>query len=257
MRPSRLLALARYRRQQRRLAAPRILRAFAASYPEAVFVEVGSNDGEKHDHLHDFIRSNPWRGVMVEPVPFVFRRLQQNYGDLDRVRLENVALSSSDGTRDFFHLREARDEELERLPEWYDGIGSFSREVVLKHAPQIPDLEQRLVKTSVRCETFDTLVRRVELERIDLLVIDVEGHDWELLRHIDIAVHRPRLVVFEHYHLTAVERDESRDRFRALGYELLEEGFDTFCMDPLPDSLTQSWRGLKPAVAAVAEYEQR
>ncbi len=35
----------RHRRQLARMAGPRLLAAFADAYPEAVFVEIGANDG--------------------------------------------------------------------------------------------------------------------------------------------------------------------------------------------------------------------
>src|SRR5438093_1498023 len=71
----------------RRLAGRRLLRAFAAEYPNAFFIEIGSNDGEHDDHLRPFILSRPWSGIMVEPVPYVFERLRRNYGGVDRIAL--------------------------------------------------------------------------------------------------------------------------------------------------------------------------
>ena len=73
--------------------APQLLRAFADAYPHAFFVEIGSNDGEQHDHLRPFILSRPWRGIMVEPVPYVFERLRRNYESQGRIELENVAVA--------------------------------------------------------------------------------------------------------------------------------------------------------------------
>jgi hypothetical protein len=65
-------ARARHRRLLARLAGPRLLAAFADAYPEAAFVEIGSNDGEQHDHLRRHIREHRWRGLMVEPVPYFY-----------------------------------------------------------------------------------------------------------------------------------------------------------------------------------------
>jgi FkbM family methyltransferase len=236
------------------MAGPKVLEAFAEAYPEAFFVEIGSNDGEKHDHLRPLILSRSWRGVMVEPVPYVFAGLRRNYGDIDRVTLENVAIADRDGELPFFHLREAGADERERLPEWYDGIGSFSEEAVLGHAAEIPDIESRLVRTAVPSLTFDSLCRRRGIDRVDLLLVDTEGYDWELLRSIDLARVRPRLVVYEHFHLSPDDRRDCRERFAALGYLVMEEGFDTFCLDPREDPLTDRWRALRPAVAGVSAH---
>lgn len=247
---------AAHRRLRRRLAGPRLLAAFARAYPEAFFVEIGSNDGEQHDHLRPLIVSQQWRGIMVEPVPYVFERLARNYGGLDRVVLENAVIADHDGELPFFHLREAAAGDRERLPDWYDGIGSLSRDFVLNHRDRIPDIDRRLTTTQVPALTFDSLCRRHSVDHLDLLLVDAEGHDWEILRRIDLARWRPRVVIYEHYHLTSADRRASRARFRDQGYELIEEGFDTFCLRSEPaDELTGTWRRTRPAVPAVTAGE--
>ena len=171
----------------RNLAGPQLLRAFADAYPHAFFVEIGSNDGEQHDHLRPFILSRPWRGIMVEPVPYVFERLRRNYESQGRIELENVAVAEEDGQLPFYYLVEPTQEERETLPDWYDGIGSFSRDAVVGHAAHIPDIESRIVSSEVTALTFESLCRRNRVERVDLLLIDTEGHDWQILQQ-----HRPR-----------------------------------------------------------------
>lgn len=237
------------RRIAARLAGPRIMKAFAESFPEAVFVEIGANDGEQEDHLRALILTQAWRGVMVEPVPYVFKRLQENYADVPRVALENSAVAAADGSLPFYHLAPVRDYKGQGLPRWYDGIGSFSREGVLAHGRVIPDIEARLVETQVPCLTFDSLLAKHGLQSIDLLLIDTEGYDSELLGHIDFAVHRPVLVIYEHYHLSKPDRLTCRARMEDHGYQTIAEGFDTWCLLPDADpQLTRVWRRLEPAL---------
>jgi FkbM family methyltransferase len=255
--PRRLLRSARHRRQLRNLAGPKLLRAFAEAYPEAFFVEVGANDGEQHDHLRPFILSGGWSGIMVEPVPYVFERLQRNYAEVERVTTANVAISDRDGQLPFYHLISPADEERASLPDWYDGIGSFSRAALEGHAKHIPDIEDRIVAREVEALTFASLCRRYGVETVDLIVIDTEGYDWEILRSIDLALHRPRLVVFEHFHLSPEVREECRAHMSAAGYATMEEGFDTFCLDTREvDALTLTWRRLRPAVAGVYAHDE-
>ncbi len=90
------------------------------------------------------IQEREWRGVMVEPVPYVFERLRAAYAGNDRVTLENAAIADRNGRLPFYHLAEAADYEPEGMPEWYDGIGSLSCDAVLSHARAIPDIEARL-----------------------------------------------------------------------------------------------------------------
>jgi FkbM family methyltransferase len=253
-----LVHAVRWRALRRRMAGPRLLRAFARLYPEAVFVEVGSNDGTHHDHLRPFIRSRSWSGVMVEPVPYVFERLRANYGDLDRIAFANVAIADRDGELPFYHLAEVSEDERERVPGWYDGLGSFSRDVVLDHAREIPDIAERLVRTDVPTRTLASLCREHGIDAIDLLLIDTEGYDYELIRSIDLAAQHPRLMIYEHFHLSRDDRAACRRLVQSNGYETMEEGFDTWCVDTAPDdSLTAAWRRTRPAIPAASAEDGR
>jgi FkbM family methyltransferase len=239
-----------YRRIQSRLAGPRLVAAFADAYPDAFFIEIGSNDGDQHDFLRPGILAKRWRGLMVEPVPYVFERLRANYGGLERVALENAAIADHDGTIPFYHLREASP--YEGLPGWYHGVGSFSREAVLGHRGFIPDVEERLVEGAVPCLTFESLCAKHSVDRLDLVLIDVEGYDAEIVRTIDLVRRHPRLLVYEHYHLSEADRRECVDIVEAAGYETLAEGFDTWCLDPrAAPELAALWGRLSPAVPAV------
>jgi FkbM family methyltransferase len=247
----------RSRRLAARLAGPRLIRAFGEAFPAAVFVEIGANDGDQHDHLRPIILERQWRGVMVEPVPYVFERLRRNYADLDRVAVENAAIADQDGHRPFFHLSPSPDYASEGLPQWYDGIGSFSRESVLDHRRLIPDIESRLVESEVPCLTFDSLCAKHGLGHIDLVLVDTEGHDYEVLRHIDFSRHQPALVIYEHYHLSESDQTDCETAIRAVGYETMSEGFDTWCLRPEADpALTRAWRGLRPSVPALSARDE-
>ena len=210
-----------------RLGIRDVLQAFDGAHPFAQFAEIGANDGEQHDHLRPYLSEGRWRGVMVEPVPYVFERLRRNYADVEGVALENAAITDHDGTVPFFHLVDATDEERAGLPDWYDGIGSLDKGFLLKHAKHMPDIEQRIVERTVPALTFEALVLKHGLVELDLLVIDVEGADWHVLQHIDLSAWTPELVIFEHFHLTPAERAAAREHLEAAGYATREEGFDT------------------------------
>ena len=241
---------------ERRSAGRELMAAFAEAYPRATFVEIGSNDGAQYDDLRPHVLEGRWSGLMVEPVPYVFERLARNYGHLDGVALANVAVADREGRLPFHHLAEADPGELAALPSWYDAIGSFDRDTVLRHR-EIPGIEERLVTTEVECETFEALCDRHGIGEIDLLAIDAEGSDAMVLAQVDLERRRPRLVTFEHYHLATEERARIRERLEALGYELLEEFLDTWALETRDDELTRRFRQLRPAMPARSAAEER
>lgn len=244
-----LHARRRERTIQRRLIGPQLLRCLGRIEPRPYFVEIGANDGVQHDHLREFILRDGWPGIMVEPVPYIFDRLRRNYGGTSGIVLENVAIADRTAVLPFYHLipREERDDPS--LPDWYDGIGSFSREAVVGHIEHIPDVEDRIVETHVPCMTFDDLWERNGQPDIKVITIDTEGYDLDVLRTIDLERHHPRIVVYEHFHLSSAARAEAQGVLRAAGYVCLEEGFDTWCVDPVSDDvLTRRWRTASPAL---------
>jgi FkbM family methyltransferase len=208
----------------------RVVFALAQALPDATFVQVGAHDGTQLDPLREAILGSRWRGVMVEPVPYVFDRLALRYGDHPRLSLENVAIADADGTRPFHLLRQA-DHDDEEVWRWYDALGSFRREVVLSHAHLVPDIAERIETIEVPCVTFATLCERNGLDHVDVVQIDTEGYDRQVLELIDVPRLRPRLVLYEHLHLDRADRDGAEDLMTGHGFRLVSDGMDTLAVD--------------------------
>jgi FkbM family methyltransferase len=229
--PARALGRLERRLHEARFRSPRVVPEFARLYPDAFFIQIGSNDGDQLDPLKDAISSKNWKGILVEPVPYVFAKLQQRHGGNPRLILENIAISKQAGVMPFYHLRNAEEQNLEKPPRWYDALGSFSLDVVLKHEDLIPDLRERVTQSNVNVTTFDELCRKNNVQQLDLIHIDTEGHDFEILKTIDLPRYRPKLVIYEHHHLNPVDRAAAQAYLRKSGYEVFEEILDTWCLD--------------------------
>jgi FkbM family methyltransferase len=221
---------------------------FGRAHPSAFFVQVGAHDGTALDPLRAQIVKHQWRGILVEPVPFVFARLQENYAGHSGLIFENVAIADRDDTREFHHLRP----EPPGSPvwEWYDALGSFRRDVVLSHRSFIPDIEERIISTDVPCLTFDTLCRKHGVERVDVVQIDTEGYDLEVLELIDFDRVRPQLVMYEHLHLDAADKDRARELLQSHAYELVADGMDVLAVHRSAlehRRLRRTWRKVRAA----------
>jgi FkbM family methyltransferase len=224
-----------------------VMSEFARAYPKAFFVQVGSHDGTQLDPLREQILSKQWSGVMVEPVPFVFERLRENYGRNPRLILENVAIADRDGTRQLTYLPQTSDE---GLPAWYDALASFRRDVILstRHKAIIPDIEQRV---AVPCLTFDSLCRKHGITQLDVVQIDTEGYDFEVIKLIDLPKLRPKLVMFERLHFDTTTHEACLAHLRDHGYESHSNPMDTLCLHgevlARNPRLHQLWRRLQDA----------
>ena len=209
----------RWRKQS--LARTALLRLAAAQGSQVFFMNIGANDGLSGDPLREFIFRYRWRGVLVEPVPYIFHRLVRAYAGRPGLFFEQAALGPHTGTLPFWTIRQN-----DTLPPGHDQIGSFDRRQVLKHAPLFPGLEEFVTCVPVPCLTFADLLRKYGLSHVDLVLSDVEGADAELVRQILQTDVRPRLILYEEQHLSATDRDDSRRRLRDAGYSLSSDGVD-------------------------------
>ena len=204
---------------------PDVLDALADSRHEVCFIQIGSNNADHGDPLRPYVETRGWRGVLVEPVPYLFKRLQRRYGEYPKLELVNAAVAAQDGRLPFYYPAESDDP---GLPEWYDQIGSLELESVLDpyHVEQVPDLAGRVVRAEVPCLTFETLWNEHPLPRLDLLHVDAEGYDDEILAQIDLARLRPTVVLYEHKHLNERRRRALAERFTGEKYRVLDLGPD-------------------------------
>ena len=206
----------------------RTVEAFASEHPEATVLVIGAHDGAQRDPLRPYLLTRNWRAYLLEPVPDVYRKLVSNTRRLSGVTALNVAISVSDGSLPFYTVRPPGPGE--DLWPWYDALGSFDRSVIASHTEFIPDIEDRITETQVQAMRGETFLRRHQIDHVDLLQVDTEGHDLEVLRQLDLAELKPAVVVYEHWHLDEPDREAAVALLAEAGYEARAEGLDTVCV---------------------------
>lgn len=205
----------------------RVLRKVLGGRP-CFFLQIGANDGSG-DPISELIAANPdWTGMFVEPVGFVFERLKRHHGDSNRFIFENVAVGATTGEREFFYVSEDASARLDDLPVWHHELGSFDRSHIVKHLG--PRIEPFIVAERIPCVRVAELLAKHDVDRIDLLSIDIEGFDYEVLSQIDLAAHRPSVIVFEHLHLSNDERRSAIALLDDHGYRRSEFQADTVAL---------------------------
>lgn len=153
------------------------------------FAQVGANDGALADPLKDVLVSRDWRGVMVEPHPAYFADLTALHGARDRLSLVNCAVAETPGEMQLFALAEGQ---RGAYPKWARGCASLKRnrlEEVLAGARLDggPVAEGDIDQTPVKLRRLDGILEDHRLDRLDLLVVDVEGFEQSVLASADFA----------------------------------------------------------------------
>lgn len=163
---------------------------------EVSFIQIGSNDGVSGDPLHNHIISGNWRGILIEPIPFLFNLLKDNYHGYHSLEFENCAVGSFSGTIKIYSIDESK---RDVLPEWYFQLASFDKKMLYKHG--IPNVEDLIKTSDVHVQTIDQIIAKSNLQTLNLMHIDTEGFDYEILKTVNFFKYRPEIILFEHCHL--------------------------------------------------------
>jgi hypothetical protein len=111
------------------------------------------------------------------------------------------------------------------VPPWAAGISSLYPDrnaIGGKRTPaeEFAKIRDHIEKQSVRGEPLPLILARHQIDRIDLLQIDTEGHDYKVLRQFDFERYRPELVQMEIYNLPDEERRAALRLLADAGYEV-------------------------------------
>ncbi len=188
------------------------------------FIQIGSNDGKTLDPLHDYIKSYSWKGVLIEPVPYLFKKLLKTYEGIQGLIFENVAVDKLNGVRKFYQLKENSDPEV---PFWYNLLGTFNKDVILKHKSAIPGFDKYLIEEDIKCMSLDAIIQKHRINKVDIIHIDTEGYDYEIIKLIQFTKLKPEIILFENVHLTESDFKDCKDLLVLEGYTLSDLGTDT------------------------------
>jgi FkbM family methyltransferase len=150
---------------------------------DGFYVEVGAYDGVKMSNTY-FFEQHGWRGLLVEADPDLADRCRVARPSATVVQAAVVGPDAPPTVT--FHVSEdskslssltfdrARRENLEQQ------TGGF-----------------KVSEITVPGRTLDSILDENGAQRIDFLTIDVEGHEWDVLRGFTISRWRPEIVIIE------------------------------------------------------------
>jgi len=128
--------------------------------PGMTFVDVGANVGY-YTALAAHLAAAQGRVIAFEPSPYAFERLTRMIAGngLKQAEAVNAALGDEPGTLDLYSSGDPAN-----------------------HSPSLVSAEDRPVLARVPVRTLDEEAKRLQLERIDFIKIDVEGYEPSVLR---------------------------------------------------------------------------
>ena len=192
------------------------------------YLQIGAHIGNtRNDKLFSKDLSNKTL-VLVEPVDYLYRELQQNYKQhhpTANVFFVNAAVSNKDDTTvDLYVPSESND--FTKLPWWASQVASVRKDHVHTWIPSM-----KMEVRSVPCITLNRLCTMLRIAEVETLLIDTEGHDYDILMALDLSIIKPRHIYFENSHMDGNLTKGARyahllGHFLANGYVIEEENHE-------------------------------
>lgn len=196
-------------------------------YSNKCILQIGSHEGDSvNDPMYRHVDSTT-RLFLVEPVPYIFARLKRNYmtrfPDSSNIVYINMAVSDHIGEIELTVPSETND--YANLPFWASQLASVDPLHATNHIPGL--LVERI---RIHTTTIDEILRTYNIQTLDVLHTDTEGHDYTILMAYSFRI-KPRKIIFEHQHMDGIftvgaKYRELSDRLVALGYTKTHQSFE-------------------------------
>jgi len=168
-----------------------------------VFIECGAFDGLTENSCKFFEETMNWKGYNIEPVPWIYEKLCKNRPESKNF---NFALSNKNGEAIF----KAVDH-----PTFGVDCTNGSLNHTQAHSSLLKEIGCQIVETKVQVKTWHDFIAQENITNIDLLVLDVEGHELSVIEGMRGSAVLPDIICIEVGHLCF---DDIRRELHGIGY---------------------------------------
>jgi FkbM family methyltransferase len=142
---------------------------------DGVYIELGALDGVLYSNTKFFQDQLGWKGILIEPHPYKFHSLFKNRPN-NYLFNNLVSCSNEDLVFRFF-------------VDNYSGVSGVENTLPKEHFNNffnsIYEPQDRIL---IKPITLTEIVKTTDIKNIDLLSLDVEGHEYEVLLSWDFSI---------------------------------------------------------------------
>lgn len=192
---------------------------------EIFALQIGSHIGKT---INDFVFNAQFEKknlLLIEPVSFYFEQLKENYLREKRnnnIIFGNYAVSNIDGFLTLYTPSQKNN--FDTNPKtWLNQITSVNKSHLISC-----DENVIIEELQVPCKRMNTIIKEYGIKKIEFLIIDTEGHEYEILMDFDLSLVKPDHIIFENCHMDGFlskgrRYNELMSHLRRNGYFLYEE----------------------------------
>ena len=190
-----------------------VIKIMRQESPVLSFVEIGANDGKRADPLFKHVQAGHLQGLLIEPMPEPFAKLQKTYENTTGNTFLNLGVGSEDGEIELFHS------DLSTL------TTANPRKNALKDVAD-------LTKVTVPVRSLANILDEHNIGAFDILQIDTEGYEWEILRSFPLDAYDIGVIFVEFYCLSISERIGLFRKLLEANYSYFFDGVNMLAAKP-------------------------
>uniref|UniRef100_A0A6C0I7Z9 Methyltransferase FkbM domain-containing protein n=1 Tax=viral metagenome TaxID=1070528 RepID=A0A6C0I7Z9_9ZZZZ len=212
-------------------------------------LKIGAHTGSDDN---SFIPQDYMKIILVEPVKEFYDELKYTYSQkYPKYTIEyvNKAISNSNGYTTIYCPTNNNN------IKWIKQCSSISKEHILNHG-----YNDKINECKVNKITLNKLVKMYNINKLDYLIVDTEGHDYKILMNYDFELLKPRYIQFEYAHMDGYNTwtknykklcsylEENGYKHIITGqmdclYELITEEYNEYCLNK--DKIKQVTENIK------------
>ena len=142
---------------------------------DGIYIELGALDGILYSNTKFFEDNLNWRGILIEPHPYKFNNLLVNRPNN---YLFNNLVSCFNKEVNFRFFKDN-----------YSGVSGIEETLPKEHFTNFFNLiNEPQEKILIKPKSLTEIVKSTDVKHIDLLSLDVEGHEYEVLLSWDFSI---------------------------------------------------------------------
>lgn len=147
------------------------------------FIEVGANDGMTGSFTYN-LAGLGWHGINFEPIPRLYELCCANHLNHKNVINLQIAIGDKEETLDIYDANTLSTIDVETYNN-YKTVPEFQNSCINND------------KYAVSVKKLDNILKEYNIEKIDLLIIDVEGFEENVLNGFTINNYNPPIIIIE------------------------------------------------------------
>jgi|SRR5690349_11737341 len=204
-----------------------VVRLYSMMKQRITVLQIGACDGFTSDSIYPYVKAGDMNAYLVEPSKVNFKKLSEFYNSIGNAHLIQAAIADKDEKRMFYTIK---DEGRWKDDGWARQLASFYKEHLLKHNI----LESEIQAEEVDCLTLKSIVKKYNIENLDVLLIDTEGYDGEIVKMALNDGVRPNFIAFENVQLVKnynqKDLDNLYERLATAGYVWTHDRINTMAI---------------------------